>query len=1180
MKQIRVGNQTAFSATKLTRPFEYAIANGFDSFEWFPDKKECGAGWDVSDIDCEMRSYIRKSSLEHDIQLSVHVPLDTNSLKQITNKILSDKLKFAQDIGASLINIHLNTDEGLESYVKLITPIIKDSAEIGIKLSIENTPSTDPEDFNKLFTILWNRKEIKTDHMGMCLDMGHANLCHSTRNDYLLFVDRIVSDIPIIHMHLHENYGDKDSHLPLFSGPARENDTGICELIRRLRVRKFGGSIILEQWPEPPSLLNKARNRLYQFFDSEKERDSKSILSKVDVWQEDSNSATQKPETPEILKHGAGFVDKIVIANQKHLSWRQKLSWICSTLLDESFEARIDNLVYISIYLRFLSTGEVACSEDSQHFRPNHHATISRQIHERLFCITNLDNAFIIRKIYPLLPSYARAFTTAEPLTRIRDIAHRNDIPSELKREIKHSLQNKLHRCAGPEDLVTSNALLERITSSNANYSQEFVEEFKIFHEEIKEFFNATSLVEQLEKLVNHMTPDEACLIRRFLTAKGKNDGTYQDHMTVLELLTELRTSFIAKVKDDKVAEVQQIRLSEIGLEDFGFVILSQLINRIEVNENAIPFSVALNVLTMTVRNLRLSEIFPIESGNVESELEAWNLKLDLGNKQNVLRLKASLDRCRRLANKYTDRVLELFSENVKKLGRALNVPERIINLFCEGDVRGNLVFQLSRLVSCLLKNIKEVANLSPWDVLITGEVTGHVVIAEYLDNLEDQLEEPSIVVLKNARGDELIPNQVVAIILGHELPHLSHLGVRARRAGIVFVACEDEVEFNKLESLKRECITLEVSSEALTWKIASTCKGLIGEVIDHKLVRLPDVHLTTESKVLTLDQVTMENGGAKAYGAKQLDELSNKVYASEQPDMYQPTNLEKFKTPEGLLIPYGMMEQTLQSIPEVEKEYHRLLNHLKELPLFDFKELSNNIYALIRSLKIGDKIIHDITGKFVNNKSLIVRSSATFEDIEGVAGAGLYDSILSVSPFELDCAITKVWASLWTERAAMSRRACGIHHDTIHMAVLIQEMLKPDYSFVIHTVNPVNYKGEEVYIELAAGHGEILASGAVRGTPYRMVCNKHMGEVRMLAFANFSYGTYIDKDGKLSPEVLDYSKIKLSISDEFRVRLGKRLSNIGQFVEKAFKKPQDIEGVVVGDDIFLVQSRPQQGVY
>lgn len=45
------------------------------------------------------------------------------------------------------------------------------------------------------------------------------------------------------------------------------------------------------------------------------------------------------------------------------------------------------------------------------------------------------------------LPSFNAEFTASTPLTRIRDIAHRNDIPHELKQEIKHTIQVLL--CGG-----------------------------------------------------------------------------------------------------------------------------------------------------------------------------------------------------------------------------------------------------------------------------------------------------------------------------------------------------------------------------------------------------------------------------------------------------------------------------------------------------------------------------------------------------------------------------------------------------------------------------------------------------------------------------------------------------------------------------------------------------------
>jgi hypothetical protein len=47
----------------------------------------------------------------------------------------------------------------------------------------------------------------------------------------------------------------------------------------------------------------------------------------------------------------------------------------------------------------------------------------------------------LMRNIHPWLPSFGAEFTAAVPLTRIRDIAHRNDIPGDLKNEIKHTIQ-------------------------------------------------------------------------------------------------------------------------------------------------------------------------------------------------------------------------------------------------------------------------------------------------------------------------------------------------------------------------------------------------------------------------------------------------------------------------------------------------------------------------------------------------------------------------------------------------------------------------------------------------------------------------------------------------------------------------------------------------------------------
>jgi sugar phosphate isomerase/epimerase len=141
-------------------------------------------------------------------------------------------------------------------------PVLRHARAQGVKVSLENTPQTTPEDCNAVFAQLDRMPELAGGRVGMCLDMGHANLCPASPSDYLGFVDRLGTHVPIIHWHAHENWGDRDSHLPLFTGPSQGDDAGIRGLVWRLLQRGFRGNVVLEQWPDPPALLTQARDRL------------------------------------------------------------------------------------------------------------------------------------------------------------------------------------------------------------------------------------------------------------------------------------------------------------------------------------------------------------------------------------------------------------------------------------------------------------------------------------------------------------------------------------------------------------------------------------------------------------------------------------------------------------------------------------------------------------------------------------------------------------------------------------------------------------------------------------------------------------------------------------------------------------------------------------------------------
>ena len=128
------------------------------------------------------------------------------------------------------------------------------------------------------------------------------------------------------------------------------------------------------------------------------------------------------------------------------------------------------------------------------------------------------------------------------------------------------------------------------------------------------------------------------------------------------------------------------------------------------------------------------------------------------------------------------------------------------------------------------------------------------------------------------------------------------------------------------------------------------------------------------------------------------------------------------------------------------------------------------------------------------------------------MAGAGLFDSILNVQLSnyqQIRQAIVDVWTSIYTERGIISRKKFGIKNEQAFMSVLIQEQIHSDLSFIIHTQNPISKNTDEVYIEVAVGLGETLASANQQGTPYRLIYNKKTQNSEILAFANYSQGLF-----------------------------------------------------------------------
>ncbi|VVB15179.1 unnamed protein product [Arabis nemorensis] len=938
-----------------------------------------------------------------------------------------------------------------------------------------------------------------------------------------------------------------------------------------------------------------------------------------------------------------GTALKIVEGDRNSRNWWRKLEMVRELVVGSlEREERLQALIYSAIYLKWINTGQIPCFEDGGHHRPNRHAEISRLIFRELEHICSKKDAtaeevLVARKIHPCLPSFKAEFTASVPLTRIRDIAHRNDIPHDLKQEIKHTIQNKLHRCAGPEDLIATEAMLERITEIPGKYSGDFVEQFKIFHNELKDFFNAGSLTEQLDSMKISMDERGLSALNLFFECKGRLDASGESN-NVLELiktmhsLASLREIIIKELNsglrndapDAAIAMRQKWRLCEIGLEDYFFVLLSRFLNALETmggavqlakdveSRNVSSWNDPLDALILGVHQVGLSGWKQEECIAIGNELLAWRER-DLLEKEGgedgktiwAMRLKATLDRARRLTAEYSDLLLQIFPPNVEILGRALGIPENSVKTYTEAEIRAGIIFQISKLCTVLLKAVRNSLGSEGWDVIVPGSTSGTLVQVESIvpGSLPSTAGGPIILLVNKADGDEEVSaanGNIAGVMLLQELPHLSHLGVRARQEKIVFVTCDDDDKVADIRRLVGKYVRLEASPSHVNLILTTedrsrTSKSNANKKKDKASLSTDDEKSTPVSSsadgllysdketpsggIIALADANVSTSGSKAAACGLLTSLaaaSSKVNSEHG----VPAS---FQVPTGVVIPFGSMELALKQSNSEEK-FASLLEKLEiaRPEGGELDDICDQIHQVMKTLQVPKKTINSISKAFPKDARLIVRSSANVEDLAGMSAAGLYESIPNVSPSDplvFSESICQVWASLYTRRAVLSRRAAGVSQREASMAVLVQEMLSPDLSFVLHTVSPADPDSNLVEAEIAPGLGETLASGT-RGTPWRLASGKLDGIVQTLAFANFSEELLVSgtgpADGKYVRLTVDYSKKRLTVDSVFRQQLGQRLGTVGFFLERNFGCAQDVEGCLVGEDVYIVQSRPQ----
>lgn len=83
-------------------------------------------------------------------------------------------------------------------------------------------------------------------------------------------------------------------------------------------------------------------------------------------------------------------------------------------------------------------------------------------------------------------------------------------------------------------------------------------------------------------------------------------------------------------------------------------------------------------------------------------------------------------------------RVLALPLQRVMPLGNGLGVDHHAASVFVEAEVRSNVLFQLSRILTAAIKTAKRDLQAPPWTALQPGSASGKLVEYNSLQELVD----------------------------------------------------------------------------------------------------------------------------------------------------------------------------------------------------------------------------------------------------------------------------------------------------------------------------------------------------------------------------------------------------------------------------------------------------------
>ncbi len=413
----------------------------------------------------------------------------------------------------------------------------------------------------------------------------------------------------------------------------------------------------------------------------------------------------------------------------------------------------------------------------------------------------------------------------------------------------------------------------------------------------------------------------------------------------------------------------------------------------------------------------------------------------------------------------------------------------------------------------------------------------------------------------------------------------LSHVNLRAAAWDIPNVGLRGAAE--KYAALDGKVVRFEAGTTGATVRVATAKEIDAAQKAQHArtTVQVPKANLAV-SALATLD--TLRAADASAYGSKTAN-LGEIVSA-------KPAGVA---VPPGFGVPISFYAAHLKaagidahietmladpkfrgSLAERKVALEKIRKEIQDAPLAPAfaQSLTASLQRLTHpSEGTGDAGVGDASADAgaPGEVGVFVRSSTNAEDLAGFSGAGLYDTVPNArGPEAVLAAIKKVWASVWNLAAYEERELYRIDHKQVYGAVLVQIGIDATAAGVLVTAHPTDPSDTHTFtINAKSGLGIRVVDG--KKVPEILLYNFYNKGVRIVSRSDEDTMLVFQADGGVRE--LPNPKKGAPVLTNARIA---KLADAALKLRGIFPKdrPLDIEWVLRGEDVFIVQSRPYMG--